>query len=54
MTKKQIRQIHVIFDKNVQECKRYTGMFPVGDTSGRTLIAVCVCVRRHIAKLRQE
>ena len=23
----------------------YTGMFPVGDTSCRTLIAVCVCVR---------
>ena len=22
----------------------YTGMFPVGDTSCRTLIAVCVCV----------
>ena len=40
----------------------YTGMFPVGDTSCRTLIDVCVCVcvcvcqsvRRHIAKLRQE
>ena len=41
----------------------YTGMFPVGDTSCRTLIAVCLCVcvsvcllcvRRHIAKLRQE
>ena len=36
----------------------YTGMFPVGDTSCRTLIAVCVCVcvcvRRHIAILRQE
>ena len=39
-----------------------TGMFPVGDTSCRTLIDVCVCVcvcvcqsvRRHIAKLRQE
>ena len=37
-------------------------MFPVGDTSSKTLIAVCVCVcvcvcvsvRRHIAKLRQE
>ena len=23
----------------------YTGMFPVGDTSCRTLIAACVCVR---------
>ena len=22
----------------------YTGMFPVGDTSSKTLIAVCVCV----------
>ena len=44
----------------------YTGMFPVGDTSSGTLIAVCVCVcqsvsqsvsvsvRRHIAILRQE
>ena len=44
----------------------YTGMFSVGDTSCRTLIAVCVSVclsvcvsvclsvRRHIAKLRQE
>ena len=38
----------------------FTGMFPVGDTSCRTLIDVCVCVcvcqsvRRHIAKLRQE
>ena len=24
--------------------KYYTGMFPVGDTSSGTLIAVCVCV----------
>ena len=44
----------------------HTGMFPVGDTSSGTLIAVCVCVcqcvrvsvcqsvRRHIAILRQE
>ena len=52
--------------KHVLGC--YTGMFPVGDTSCRTLIdvcvgvcvCVCVCVsvyqsvRRHIAKLRQE
>ena len=27
---------------------------PCGDTSSKTLIDVCVCVRRHIAKLRQE
>ena len=27
---------------------------PCGDTSSKALIDVCVCVRRHIAKLRQE
>ena len=29
---------------NTRKAKVYTGMFPVGDTSCRTLIDVCVCV----------
>ena len=28
----------------IQVLANYTGMFPVGDTSCRTLIAVCACV----------
>ena len=38
--------------------KKYYWNVPCGDTSSKTLIDVCVCVcvsvRRHIAKLRQE
>ena len=31
-------------EREMREIIVYTGMFPVGDTSSGTLIAVCVCV----------
>ena len=62
-----VNLIYPTLSRNRQLCHcysatYYTGMFPVGDTSSGTLIAVCVCVcvsvclsvRRHIAILRQE
>ena len=35
---------YILYVTYVVEIKHYTGMFPVGDTSSGTLIAVCVCV----------
>ena len=37
------RSSHVVL-RQVHNTNNYTGMFPVGDTSCRTLIDVCVCV----------
>ena len=34
----------ILYDRVLYNNNNYTGMFPVGDTSCRTLIAVCVCV----------